>query len=224
MAPQGQHEGFTFTYLGYDGSDLGLSDYQQTWDLQRSVHARVAAGEIGPQVLFVQHPSVYTAGRRTRPEERPLDGTPVVDVDRGGKITWHGPGQLVGYPIVKLPEGIYVVDYVRRLEEALIRTLADFGVTSGRVAGRSGVWLPADGWRPERKIVAVGIRVSRGVTQHGFGFNVSSDLGSFGRIIPCGITDAGVTALEAEVSGAPTVAEAATAVEPHLRDLLTFGS
>ncbi len=210
--------------IGLDDTPPRLIDYQWAWDEQRRIHAEVADGTRPGTVLLLQHRDVYTAGRRTEPHERPTDGTPVVDVDRGGKITWHGPGQLVGYPIVKLPEGIYVVDYVRRLEEALIRTLADFGVTSGRVAGRSGVWLPADGWRPERKIVAVGIRVSRGVTQHGFGFNVSSDLGSFGRIIPCGITDAGVTALEAEVSGAPTVAEAATAVEPHLRDLLTFGS
>ena len=128
----------------------------------------------------------------------------------------------MGYPLVRLPEGIYVVDYVRRLEEVLIRTLAGFGLASGRVPGRSGVWLPADGSRPERKIVAVGIRVSRGTTQHGFGFNVSNDLGSFGRIIPCGITDAGVTSLDAELGTALSVAEAATAVEPHLRELLTF--
>ncbi len=208
--------------LGLDDQPPRLIDYRWAWDEQRRIHAEVADGVRGGTALLLEHADVYTAGRRTLPHERPLDGTPVVDVDRGGKITWHGPGQLVGYPIVRLPAGVYVVDYVRCLEEALIRTLADFGVRSGRVAGRSGVWLPADHARPERKIVAVGIRVSRGTTLHGFGFNVSADLGAFGRIIPCGISDAGVTSLAAEVSAPVTVAEAATAVTPHLRDLLSF--
>ncbi len=138
----------------------------------------------GPQVLYVEHPPVYTAGRRTEPHERPFDGTPVVDVDRGGKITYHGPGQLVGYPIVFLPRGIGVVDYVRRVEEALIRLLAGYGVATGRVPGRTGVWLAADDGRPERKIAAIGIRVSRQTTMHGFALNVSSDLADFGRIVP----------------------------------------
>ncbi len=208
--------------LGLDDNPPTLTDYQWAWDEQRRIHAEVADGTRPGTVLLLEHPDVYTAGRRTEPHERPLDGTPVVDVDRGGKITWHGPGQLVGYPIVKLPDGVYVVDYVRRLEEALIRTLHDFRLEPERVAGRSGVWLAADGWRPERKIVAVGIRVSRGTTQHGFGFNVAPDLGAFGRIVPCGISDAGVTSLSAELARTVTVAEAATAVEPHLRDLLTF--
>jgi len=208
--------------LGLDDTPPRLIDYRWAWDEQRRIHAEVADGSRPGTVLLLEHADVYTAGRRTEPQERPADGTPVIDVDRGGKITWHGPGQLVGYPLVRLPEGIYVVDYVRRLEEVLIRTLAGFGLASGRVPGRSGVWLPADGSRPERKIVAVGIRVSRGTTQHGFGFNVSNDLGSFGRIIPCGITDAGVTSLDAELGTALSVAEAATAVEPHLRELLTF--
>lgn len=208
--------------IGLDDTPSRLVDYQWAWDEQRRIHAEVADQTRPGTVMLLQHADVYTAGRRTEPHERPTDGTPVVDVDRGGKITWHGPGQLVGYPIVRLPDGIYVVDYVRRLEEALIRTLSDFGVAGQRVPGRSGVWLAGDQWRPERKIVAVGIRVSRNTTQHGFGFNVSSDLGSFGRIIPCGITDAGVTSLGAEIQGGPTVAQAATAVEPHLRELLSF--
>ena len=208
--------------LGLDDNPPTLTDYQWAWDEQRRIHAEVADGTRPGTVLLLEHPDVYTAGRRTEPHERPLDGTPVVDVDRGGKITWHGPGQLVGYPIVKLPDGVYVVDYVRRLEEALIRTVHDYGLEPERVAGRSGVWLAADGRRPERKIVAVGIRVSRGTTQHGFGFNVAPDLGAFGRIVPCGISDAGVTSLSAELGRTVTVAEAATAVEPHLRDLLTF--
>ena len=225
MAPQGQHEGVTFTYLGYDGSDLGLSDYQQTWDLQRSVHARVAAGEIGPQVLFVQHPSVYTAGRRTRPEERPLDGTPVVDVDRGGKITYHGPGQLVGYPIVTLTRTYGPLEYVRRIEQAVIDTLAErYGVHGVRVEGRTGVWLPADDGRPERKICAIGVRVAKMTTMHGFALNVASQAtGPFSSIIPCGIADAGVTSIQDETGRpAPRLAEVARAIEPQLERQLAF--
>jgi lipoyl(octanoyl) transferase len=152
---------------------------------------------------------VYPAGRRTAPDERPADGTPVVDVDRGGKITWHGPGQLVGYPIVKLANPIDVVNYVRRLEEALIAVCDHFGLTAaGRVDGRSGVWLPADAGRPERKIAAIGIRVQREVTMHGFELNCDADLSQFDRIIPCGIRDAGVTSLSAELGRPVSVAAA----------------
>ena len=188
-----------FRYLGL--AEGQLTDYHAAWDLQREVHAQVASGELGPQVLYVEHPPVYTAGRRTEPHERPLDGTPVVDVDRGGKITYHGPGQLVGYPIVFLPRGIGVVDYVRRVEEALIRLLAGYGVGTGRVPGRTGVWLAAEDERRERKIAAIGIRVSRQTTMHGFALNVASDLADFGRIVPCGIADADVTSLDAELGG-----------------------
>lgn len=210
-----------FRYLGLDEGQL--TDYHEAWDLQRQVHAQVASGELGPQVLYVEHPPVYTAGRRTEPHERPLDGTPVVDVDRGGKITYHGPGQLVGYPIVFLPRGIGVVDYVRRVEEALIRLLAVYGVATGRVPGRTGVWLAADGGRPERKIAAIGIRVSRQTTMHGFALNVSSDLADFGRIVPCGISDAGVTSLAAELDGAaPTLVQVGRDLEPYLAELLAF--
>jgi lipoyl(octanoyl) transferase len=173
-------------------------------------------------VLLLEHADVYTAGRRTEPAERPQDGTPVVDVDRGGKITWHGPGQLVGYPIVTLPDGVYVVDYVRRLEEALIRTVSDYGLAALRVPGRSGVWLPASVDRPERKVVAIGIRVSRKTTQHGFALNVSPDLTAFDRIIPCGIEDAGVTSLGAELERPPSMTEVADVAEKHLRDVLAF--
>jgi lipoyl(octanoyl) transferase len=210
-----------FSYLGIAEGEL--TDYQEAWDLQREVHAQVASGELGPQVLYVEHPPVYTAGRRTEPHERPLDGTPVVDVDRGGKITYHGPGQLVGYPIVFLPRGIGVVDYVRRVEEALIRLLAGYGVRTGRVPGRTGVWLAAAGGRPERKIAAIGIRVSRQTTMHGFALNVSADLADFGRIVPCGISDAGVTSLADELNGAaPTLAEVGRDLEPLLAELLSF--
>ena len=210
-----------FRYLGLAAGEL--TDYHAAWSLQRQVHAQVASGELGPQVLYVEHPPVYTAGRRTEPHERPLDGTPVVDVDRGGKITYHGPGQLVGYPIVFLPRGVGVVDYVRRVEEALIRLLAGYGVATGRVAGRTGVWLAADEQRPERKIAAIGIRVTRQTTMHGFALNVTSDLADFGRIVPCGITDAGVTSLADELAGpAPSLVEVGRALEPHLAELLAF--
>ena len=212
-----------FQYLGLDESPPRLSPYIPTWEYQRQIHARVASGGLGPQVLFVEHPPVYTAGRRTEAHERPFDGTPVVDVDRGGKITWHGPGQLVGYPIVFLPRGIGVVDYVRRVEEALIRVLADYGLHTGRVDGRTGVWLNPGNGRGERKIAAIGIRVSKQTTMHGFALNVTSELGGFTNIVPCGITDAGVTSMAAELDGpAPTVVEVASAVEPHLAELLAL--
>ena len=177
----------------------GLVDYRTAWDEQRA-HAAARADGTGPDVLMLlEHPSVYTAGRRTLEHEKPTDGTPVVDVDRGGKITWHGPGQLVGYPIVGLADPIDVVDYVRRLEEALIAVCTELGVSCGRVDGRSGVWLAADGGRPERKIAAIGVRVQRGVTLHGFSLNCDPDMTEFNRIVPCGITDAGVTSLTAEL-------------------------
>ncbi|MFN8072801.1 MAG: lipoyl(octanoyl) transferase LipB [Mycobacterium sp.] len=177
---------------------LGVLDYQAAWDLQREIaDARVAGGP--DTLLLLEHPPVYTAGKRTEAHERPIDGTPVVDTDRGGKITWHGPGQLVGYPIIGLGEHLDVVNFVRRLEQSLIAVCAEFGLDAGRVDGRSGVWLPADGPRPARKIAAIGIRVARGVTLHGFALNCDCNLGAFNRIVPCGITDAGVTSLTAEL-------------------------
>jgi lipoyl(octanoyl) transferase len=177
---------------------LGTVDYDQAWQLQRELaDARVAGGQ--DTLLLLEHPPVYTAGRRTLPHERPVDGTPVVDTDRGGKITWHGPGQLVGYPIVGLAEPLDVVNFVRRLEESLIKVCAGVGLQAGRVEGRSGVWVPADGARPARKVGAIGIRVSRATTLHGFALNCDCDLGAFSSIVPCGIADAGVTSLTAEL-------------------------
>ena len=196
--------------------------YEEAWALQRQLLADRADDRIDDTALFLEHPPVYTAGKRTEPHERPLDGTPVVDVDRGGKITFHGPGQLVGYPITKLPSHVLVVDYVRRVEEALIRAIADVGVTAGRVPGRSGVWLPADDRRPERKLAAIGIRVSRGVTMHGFSLNADVDLSWYDRFVPCGISDAGVTSLSVELGRDVTVPEVAAAVAPHLTELLTW--
>ena len=177
---------------------LGVLDYTEAWQLQRDLaDARVAGGP--DTLLLLEHPSVYTAGKRTEAHERPVDGVPVVDVDRGGKITWHGPGQLVGYPVVGLNEPLDVVKYVRRLEEALIGVCAGFGLDVGQVDGRSGVWLPATGAVPARKIAAIGIRVARGVTLHGFALNCDCDLRAFSAIVPCGIPDAGVTSLTAEL-------------------------
>src|SRR6478752_10288615 len=154
---------------------LGTVDYREAWELQREVaEARIAGGP--DSLLLLEHPPVYTAGRRTEESERPRDGTPVVDTDRGGKITWHGPGQLVGYPIVRLTEPLDVVNFVRRLEESLISVCAELGLDTGRVTGRSGVWLPAGGGRPERKVAAIGVRVSRSITLHGFALNCDCDL------------------------------------------------
>ncbi|OBC11100.1 lipoate-protein ligase B [Mycobacterium sp. 852013-50091_SCH5140682] len=177
---------------------LGTIDYQSAWQLQREIaEARIAGGP--DTLLLLQHPAVYTAGKRTEPHERPMDGTPVVDTDRGGKITWHGPGQLVGYPIIGLTEPLDVVNFVRRLEEALIAVCGQFGLTTGRVAGRSGVWVPADARGPARKVGAIGIRVAHGTTLHGFALNCDCDLSAFSSIIPCGIADAGVTSLTEEL-------------------------
>lgn len=171
-------------------------------------------------LLLLEHPSVYTAGRRTTAAERPSDGTPVIDVDRGGKITWHGPGQLVGYPLIKLAEPVDVVDYVRRLEQALIAVCTGLGLDAGRIAGRSGVWLAADSasGRPERKIGAIGVRISRGVTTHGFAFNCQPDLTAFDRIVPCGITDAGVTSLTVELGRPVSVAQVLPEVQQAVLD------
>ena len=206
-------------------------DYRQAWDLQRQTHSDVVDGG-HETVLLLEHPPVFTCGKRTDPHERPLDpgGADVIDVDRGGKITFHGPGQLVGYPIVRPPDHVRVVDYVRRVEEALIRVCADLGVATARVPGRSGVWLQAvstgsttgTGSRPERKIAAIGIRVSRGVTMHGFSLNCDLDLDWYDRFVPCGIADAGVTSLSAELGRDVTIAEVLPLVERHLDELLAW--
>ncbi|MFI7215080.1 lipoyl(octanoyl) transferase LipB [Micromonospora maritima] len=207
------------TTSGLTAVRAGLLEYQAAWDEQRRLHEAVVAGEQGDTVLLLEHPSVYTAGKRTEPWDRPVDGTPVVDVDRGGKITWHGPGQLVGYPIVRLPDPVDVVAYVRRTEQLLIDVCAEFGLTAGRVEGRSGVWVPEDDRGPARKVAAIGIRVARGVTLHGFSVNCDCDLGFFDRIVPCGIRDAGVTSLTAELGRPVTVADVLPVVERHLPTL-----
>ncbi|MGC4749501.1 lipoyl(octanoyl) transferase LipB [Micromonospora sp. DT201] len=210
----------TTTTSGLTAVRAGLLDYQAAWDEQRRLHESVVAGERGDTVLLLEHPSVYTAGKRTEPWDRPADGTPVVDVDRGGKITWHGPGQLVGYPILRLPDPVDVVAYVRRTEELLIDVCAEVGLTAGRVEGRSGVWVPEDDRGPARKVAAIGIRVARGVTLHGFSINCDCDLTHFDRIVPCGIRDAGVTSLTAELGRPITVADVLPVVERRLSTLV----
>ncbi len=195
-------------------------DYMAGWRRQQDVHAAVVAGTQDDTVLLLEHAAVYTAGKRTEPHERPFDGTPVIDVDRGGKITWHGPGQLVGYPIVRLPDPIDVVAHVRRLEQVLIDTCADLGLATERVEGRSGVWVRGDGHRPDRKVAAIGIRVAQGVTMHGFALNCDCDLGWATTIVPCGIPDAGVTSLSAELGRQVGVLDALPVVEQHLQAVL----
>jgi lipoyl(octanoyl) transferase len=195
-------------------------DYQQAWDQQRAWHAEVVDG--APDLLWLlEHPPVYTAGRRTEPLDRPFDGTPVIDVDRGGKITWHGPGQLVGYPIVRLPMPLDVVAHVRRLENALISACAEIGLPTTRIDGRSGVWVPADEVRPARKVAAIGVRVAQGVTLHGFALNCDCDLGAFDCIVPCGIRDAGVTSLSAELDRDVTVTEMLPIVQERVLEELS---
>ncbi|RBM19845.1 lipoyl(octanoyl) transferase LipB [Streptomyces sp. PT12] len=248
-----------FVHLGFGAEAV---EYHAAWQEQRRVHTARFADEIPDTCLLLEHQPVYTAGRRTEDSERPLDGTPVVDVDRGGKITWHGPGQLVGYPILKLPRPVDVVAHVRRLEEAVIRVCADFGLETTRVEGRSGVWVlgqaldnragrslggfsldfdprlhdeefdprlsgpeyaPSNaGQRNEdRKLCAIGIRVAKGVTMHGFALGCDPDSTSFDRIVPCGIRDAGVTSLSQELGRRVTVSEVLPVLEKHLTDVLT---
>lgn len=196
----------------------GLVDYQKAWDLQREIHTEVASGSRPNTLLLLEHPSVYTAGRRTEDSERPTDGTPVIDVDRGGRITWHGPGQLVGYPIVKLLKPTELVGFVREIEAALILVCADLGVTAIRIEGRSGVWIQDA--RGDRKIAAIGIRVAKGTTMHGFALNVNPDLAAFGQIVPCGIADADVTSLEIELGRIITIDEVAPLIEQRVSDSL----
>jgi lipoyl(octanoyl) transferase len=190
--------------------------YLDALDLQRSLHADVVAGRAPDTVLLLEHPAVYTAGKRTEDSERPIDGTPVIDVDRGGKITWHGPGQLVGYPIVRLPDPIDVVAYVRRLESVMIAVLAELGIDGQRVEGRSGVWLRATDTQPGDKIGAIGIRVSEGVTMHGFALNCSNLLEAYEAIVACGIAGAGVTSISRELGRTLTPTDVVPLVSEQL--------
>ena len=191
---------------------LGSVPYDEGWALQQQLHQQVVDGLSGDVVLLLEHEPVYTAGKRTQLWERPTDGSRVVDVDRGGKITWHVPGQITGYPILRLPDPVDVVDYVRRLEQVLIDVCAELGLATDRVAGRSGVWT-LDG---ARKVAAIGIRVSRGVTMHGFALNCDNSLAAYDAIVACGIADAGVTTLSAELGRPVPVSEVLPLLERHL--------
>ena len=203
------------------GLGTELIPYMQAWDYQIKLHDAVAADEQTPKVLFLEHEAVYTAGKRTEPEDLPLDGTPVIDVDRGGKLTWHGPGQLVGYPIVKLKKISAIRLYVETIEEALINVINDYGIETVQVKGRSGVWIPGKDGAQDRKIAAIGIRINHGVTMHGFALNCSNDLGAYEQIIPCGITDAGVTTISQELGRTVTPTDVVDRVQEEIERLLT---
>jgi lipoyl(octanoyl) transferase len=196
----------------------GLVDYQKAWESQKAIHQEVVDGIRPNTLLLLEHPSVFTAGRRTEESEKPSDGTPVIDVDRGGRITWHGPGQLVGYPIVKLINPTELVGFVREIETGLMAVCSDLGLATVRIDGRSGVWIRDTSG--DRKIAAIGVRVAQGVTMHGFAINVNPDLASFNSIIPCGISDAGVTSLEIELNRAITIEEVSPLVERHIFESL----
>ena len=192
----------------------GLLEYEKSLALQREIHQNVAEGTSSNTLIFVEHPSVFTAGRRTKDFERPTDGTPVIDVDRGGQITWHGPGQIVGYPIVRLEKRNEVVGFVRNLEEALIATLAEFGINGISISGKTGVWIKDE--KGERKISAIGVRVAKGVTMHGFALNVCPDLNKFSAIIPCGMPEAETTSMEKELNRTISIAEVTPVLEKHM--------
>lgn len=196
----------------------GLIDYQKAWESQKTIHQEVANGVRPNTLLLLEHPSVFTAGRRTEESEKPTDGTPVIDVDRGGRITWHGPGQLVGYPIVKLINPTELVGFVREIEAGLMTVCSDLGLATERIDGRSGVWIRDS--NGDRKIAAIGVRVAQGVTMHGFAINVNPDLSAFRTIVPCGISDAGVTSLEIELNRPITIDEVSPLVERHIFESL----
>jgi lipoyl(octanoyl) transferase len=196
----------------------GLIEYKEALEIQRRIHGEVASGLRPNTLLLLEHPAIYTAGKRTLDEERPINGAPVIDVDRGGKITWHGPGQLVGYPIVRLKNPHELVGFVREIEAGLINVCLDFGINGQRVEGRSGVWVSDDSGT--RKIAAIGIRVASGTSMHGFALNVAPDLSAFSAIIPCGIADAEVTSMEQELGREITIADVQSSVEKHLFDAL----
>lgn len=212
-----------YVHAGF-GSDA--VPYEQAWAEQRRLHAQRVAGKIGDTCLLLEHTPVYTAGKRTQPLDRPVDGAPVIDVDRGGKITWHGPGQLTGYPIVALPDPVDVIDYVRRLESALIDVCGDLGLETVRIDERSGVWVPGDVavGTQDRKIAAIGIRVSRGVTMHGFELRCDCDMSWYDQIVPCGITDAGSTSLTRELGRPVTVFDVLPLVEKRLARALELSA
>ncbi|MCB5280604.1 lipoyl(octanoyl) transferase LipB [Arthrobacter sp. AL08] len=208
--------------MALEFSRLGFApefvEYARGWDIQRNLHQRVLAGTAPSTVLLLEHAAVYTAGKRTEDHERPFDGTPVVPVDRGGKLTWHGPGQLIGYPVIKLRNKAGIRDYVERLEAVIIAVLADYGINAVRIKGRAGVWIEQDRNGPARKIAAIGIRVHEGVTMHGFAINCNNDLAPYGQIVACGISDAGVTTISQETGRDVSPADLVSRIIEELRN------
>ena len=198
--------------------ELGVIDYLSAWQMQKEIQEKVINNVDPNTLLLLQHPSVYTAGRRTEITDRPLDNTPVLDVDRGGKITWHGLGQIVGYPIIKLKNSTDVVGFVRELETALIEICDEFGIKAQRYCERSGVWLRDE--KGDRKIAAIGLRVAKGVTMHGFALNVNPDLSAYSKIIPCGIADAKVTSLSVELGRNISIDEVMQVLKKHIMPML----
>jgi lipoyl(octanoyl) transferase len=198
--------------------ELGVIDYLSAWKMQKQIHEKVVNDTEPNTLLILQHPSVYTAGRRTEISDRPLDDTPVIDVDRGGKITWHGLGQIVGYPIIKLKNSTDVVGFVRELETAIISICQEFGIKAERYCERSGVWLRDE--KGDRKIAAIGLRVAKGVTMHGFALNVNPDLSAYSKIVPCGIADAKVTSLSVELGRSITIEEVMPVLKKHILPML----
>lgn len=199
------------------GLNPNFVEYLAGWELQRQIHAEVVAGSRPDTVILLEHESVFTAGKRTEDDERPTDGTPVVEVDRGGKITWHGPGQLIGYPIMRLPLPIDVVGYVRWLEQVLIDSVAEFGLYTERVPGRTGIWAPIDGGHV--KIAAIGIRVAEKTTMHGFALNCNNSLDPYDTIVACGIRDAATSTISLLTGREVTPAMAAEVVQRHLGEI-----
>lgn len=214
------HAGSKVDCMTLEFSRIGFAprfvDYREAWERQKQLHALVVAGDAPSTVLLLEHAAVYTAGKRTEEHERPFDGTPVINVDRGGKLTWHGPGQLVGYPILALPDPTRIREYVDTLEEVIMRTVCSYGIGCVRIPGRSGVWVPADERGSDRKIAAVGIRVNQGATMHGFAINANNDLRPFSQIIPCGIADAGVTSIAHETDRDVSPSDIVSQVEEEL--------
>ena len=200
-------------------SELGLLEYLDAWKLQKEIQQKVINNQSENTLLLLEHPSVYTAGRRTQDSDRPTDSTPVIDVDRGGKITWHGVGQIVGYPILRLKNSTDVVGFVREIETALIKVCSEFGIKADRYCERSGVWIRDE--KGDRKIAAIGLRVAQGVTMHGFALNVNPDLAGFNQIVPCGITDADVTSMARELRREISIAEVSPILERELFEVLT---
>jgi lipoyl(octanoyl) transferase len=199
-------------------NELGLIDYGKAWELQKSTHEQVVSGAINNTLLLLEHTSVYTAGRRTEISDRPIDATPVINVDRGGKITWHGPGQVVGYPIIKLKNSTDVVGFVRELETALISVCEEFGIEAKRYCERSGVWIRDE--KGDRKIAAIGLRVAKGVTMHGFALNINPDLSAYKKIVPCGIADAKVTSMAVELNRSLNIHEVLPVLKNYICPML----